>query len=175
MKTTFNLLFVLAALLASCTSGPSKVSELSFTDMVGQSDDAKGTLFHLTGTGFNESSRAAETEVIVNDWIKNHPEAEIIPVYAFGKGEVQMKFCLFVDGSDTLNNYMVRKGCYAADYMKAFKTWEEISSSDKMLIESLPGEQFVEFYLSDEEYNNFQNQIQAAERAAKNDKLGVWK
>lgn len=170
----FTLLIVVFTFIG-CSTNPKSISELKFNGIVAQSEKEPGTLYYLIGNGFNIATSASSTDSIVNSWIQKHPEALVQPIYAFGKNEVTMKFCLVFDGADTLNNYLIRQGCYEANAMRIPNSWNEIIVDDRRLIESLPGVPFFEIYLGEEAQISFQEQITAAENKAKKNKIGLWK
>jgi hypothetical protein len=115
---------------------------------------------------------------LIVDWIKKHQNAVVIPVSSFGPIEMKVPssrfiYCWVIDGSDTLNNYLVIKGCFPGGTMRHPETFWELSMSEKWsYIKENP---HIRVYISKKKFKIFLNQIIAAEKFARSNKLGIWK
>lgn len=73
-----------------------------------------------------------------------------------------MTYCWLIDGTDTINNYLVKNGCFPGGTMMKPEPLEDKSSN--MMV-----------HIDTRIYNNFIEQIKAAEIFAEKNQLGIWK
>jgi len=85
-----------------------------------------------------------------------------------------MIFCLIIQDSDTLNNYLIRNGCFPGGTMIRPKTWNEMEKWEKELYEEADEKPNVEVLMEKEDYDKFIEQIMRAEIYASGKKLGIW-
>ena len=105
--------------------------------------------------------------------MKNHPHAEVVPISTLNEPKNKMTYCWLIDGADTINNYMIKNGCYPGGTMMRPQTFEELS--DKMKAEYSESEKpNVQVHIDKKSYDNFIEQIKNAETFAEANKLGIW-
>ncbi len=91
-----------------------------------------------------------------------------------------MTFCWVIQQNDTLNNYLVRNGCFPKEEMERNKTWEEIPDIKKReeTKTDFPVSEYplpkIELLVDKKLDENFMLQIASAEKFARNNKLGIW-
>jgi hypothetical protein len=83
---------------------------------------------------------------------------------------------LIIDGKDTLNNYLVRQGCYPGGTMQRPETWEEMSDREKEIYKDLQEKEKLNIivHIDKKAYENFIEQIKSSEKYASDNKLGIW-
>lgn len=73
-----------------------------------------------------------------------------------------MTYCWLIDGTDTINNYLIKNGCFPGGTMMIPEPLEDQSSS-------------MTVHIEEPVYHNFIEQIKAAEIFAEKNQLGIWK
>lgn len=86
---------------------------------------------------------------------------------------LNLTYCWIIDNADTLNNYLIRKGCYPGGTMQRPQTWDEMSRKEKEFYKDTEKPQVI-VHIDKKTYDNFIEQIKAAETYAQNNKLGIW-
>jgi len=125
-------------------------------------------MYCLLGSGYFRTPRSDNADSLVMDWLIKHPNADVIPVSTLSSYPgSKMTYCWLVDGKDTLNNYLVRNGCFPGGTMLGPKK----SNGGK---ETLELDFNVTVHIDGTSYNKFLDQIRAAEDYAKTNKLGIW-
>lgn len=102
--------------------------------------------YSLLGTSFFRAPRAENTDTLIYNWIKEHPNAIVIPVYTFGPtmtddSNSKQTYCWIVDNTDTLNIFLVIHGALPAGTMQRPKTWKEMSREEKKFYDDRPDEE----------------------------------
>lgn len=179
MKRIF-FIFLAFILLAGCRSEKRKLllKDVQFESIFGTRSINSEETFCLLGRGFFLTPRSENSDSLIDDWIEKHPKAEVIKVSSMGSStknkESQIVYCWVIDGSDTLNNYLIKNGCFPGGTMERPETWDELSAEDKELY-SIPGEPYdVKVFVEKNEYDKFLEQIKSAENYARENKLGIW-
>jgi len=136
-----------------------KLTDFKFESIFGSIDSEPDNMYCLLGTGFFRTPRSDNSDSLISSWIKNHPKAIVIPVSSFGpvmtkKPDSKMIYCWIVDQKDTLNNYLIRNGCFPGGTMMRARKSKNI--------------------VRKKEYEVFIEQIKSAEIYAQKKKLGVW-
>lgn len=163
MKFTKTILLGVSALVFSCNiqNNPAlnlDIIEFNFESIFGHTNQTPNNTYSLLGMGYFRAPSSNNSDSLIDNWIKNNPKAKVVPVSSFGpvsanKPDSKMIFCLVIQNNDTLNNYLIKNGCFPAGTMQA------PPDIDKLIEEN--------------EYNNFINQIKAAELYARKNKLGI--
>jgi hypothetical protein len=171
-KTTrLILVCYMGFILASCsdreeTQNSYPLADFEFKSIFGTHKNDKHTSFCLLGQGFFRTPRSSNSDTLLFDWIKNHPKSMVVPVSSFGPSVTddqmsQMKYCWIIDSKDTLNNYLVRNGCFPGGTMQ--------------VPQFIPGgKSTIKMFMNDKSYLQFIAQIKVAETFAREHKLGIW-
>ena len=161
MKSFFFAIILIA--LSSCTTStkeePIELKDLKFESTLGYNSLDTNSIYCLLKTGFFRAPSSKESDSLINSWITLHPKAKIISVSSFGPvmtdlPNSKMIYCWVVDKHDTLNNYLIKNGCYSRGTMLN------------------PNKNDTD--LPDQIYMAFKKQIKNAENYAKKKKLGIW-
>jgi hypothetical protein len=139
-------------------SEPLPASQVTWKEHFGSSTADTNIIFSLMAHGY---LRAESTNVqnIVDAWLKNHPKAVVISISTFGPAVTRSPSSRFayvwvVQGSDNLNEELVRRGCFAPE---------------TQLLN--PNEQPEVSY---KDYEAFVQRITKAGESAKKEKIGIW-
>ncbi len=183
MKKLINITFILTIFMSSC-NGQSitptdtlKVKDFEFDGWFGHRKNIETEHnYSLLGTGFFRAPRAENTDTLISTWIKEHPNAIVIPVYTFGptmtaEPNSKLTYCWIVDNSDTLNIFLVRQGAVPGGTMQRPKTWKEMSQKEKEFYDNQPVE---EVHVSNHEYDDFIEKVKIADEFARENKLGIY-
>ena len=122
---------------------------------------------------------SASSDSLINEWIKGHPDAVVVPVSSLEHVRIKdpeptLTYCWIIDNKDTLNNYLIKNGCFPGGTMMRPKTWEEMEKWEKELYEDTNEKPKVKVLIDKKTYDNFIEQIKSAEIFAKENKLGIW-
>ncbi len=143
-------------------------------------------MYCLLGAGVDKIPMSKRTDSIVNYWVAQHPNAKVLPVtttaytYKDSRKPHTSIYCWVIQQNDTLNNYLVRNGCYAKKEMERNKTWEEVPEEKKRLEAetTFPVSEYplpkIEMLIDKKLDDNFMQQITSAEKFAIKNKLGIW-
>ena len=157
-----------------------KISDFEFQSIFGMTLSDKKTTYCLLGSGFFRTPRSENSDSLINDWIIKHKNAIVIPVSSFGPTKIKdpdskMIFCLVIQDGDTLNNYLIKNGCFPGGTMIRPKTWDEMEKWEKDLYEGTDEKSNVEVLMEKKDYDAFIEQIKISEIFARDRKLGIWK
>ncbi|MBI3232850.1 MAG: hypothetical protein HYZ42_02220, partial [Bacteroidetes bacterium] len=86
----------------------------------------------------------------------------------------KMVYCWVIDNKDTLNNYLIKNGCFPGGTMMRPKTWDEMEKLERELYEGTGEKPDVKVYVDKKTYDVFIEQIKTAELYAKENNLGIW-
>jgi hypothetical protein len=178
------LLVVVILLVSSCreetsaTTDTLYLKDFKFESYFGhRAGDATNT-YCLLGQGFFRTPQSKNSDSLLSAWLIKHPEAIVIKITSFATDqesnpEPQLVYCWIIDGNDTLNNYLIRQGCYPGGTMQRPKTWEEMSDEERKFYgeEEKPK---VTVHIDKRSYDTFINQIKVAEIYARENELGIW-
>lgn len=156
-----------------------KISDFKFKSIFGTTSKAPKNNYCLLGSGFFRTPRSENSDSLIIDRIDKHPNALVIPVSSFGPAQIKDKdskiiYCWVIDQKDTLNNYLIKNGCFPGGTMIRPKTWVEMEKRDKELYEDTDEKPDVKVFVNKESYNIFIEQIKIAELYARKNKLGIW-
>ena len=136
----------------------------------------RGTLPELRGN---------DEETVITEWTKRHPLAEVVPVSIFGeKSKFPIIYIWAVDGEDSLNLYLVRKGIYPALAMLDNSKFGRLlqASSNAPYFRTIemqeragnPTGTLSRRLISESRYTSFVQQLLAAEAEAQAESIGIW-
>jgi hypothetical protein len=76
------------------------------------------TAYCLLGNGFFRTMSSNEENVLIPDWVRNHPNAKAIPISIIGEGSnMSITYIWAVDGNENLNITLVKTGAFPASVM----------------------------------------------------------
>jgi hypothetical protein len=114
------------------------INELNFDLWIASKNDIDMNehIYCLLGTGFFKTPRADNTDSIIKQWIVNHPDAIVIPVYTFGPTmsadpNSKQTYCWVVENNDTLNIHLVKLGAVPGGTMMHPKTWQQMTRKER--------------------------------------------
>jgi hypothetical protein len=153
------------------------LKDIKFSSIFGQSEKDSLHMYCLLGTGYFRASRSDNSDSLIDIWIGQHLNARVIPVSSFGPTMTdypnsKLTYCWLVDGKDTINNYLVKNGCYAGGTMMRPQTKAEMSKQMKEIYKDLND---AVVHIDKKAYDEFIEQIKADEIFARENKLGIWK
>ncbi|MGV8992984.1 MAG: hypothetical protein ACOH1O_02695 [Flavobacterium sp.] len=184
MKQITTLIITLCWLTFSSCNGqenkvPLKITDFEFKSIFGATKKEPKNTYCLLGTGFFRAPSSANSDSLITEWIKAHPNAIVVPVSALGQVDIKdtektITYCWVVENKDTLNNYLIKNGCYPGGTMMRPKTWNEMEKWEKELYEDTDEKPDVKVFVDKKTYDNFIEQIKIAELFARENKLGIW-
>lgn len=152
-----------------------RITDFRFQSIFGTKKDGANTIYCLLGSGFFRTPRSENADAVIAEWLLNHSDAFIIPVSSFKSGKNEnMIYCWIVQGTDTLNNYLIRNGCFPGGTMVRPKTWEEMESRERELFTDANEKPDVKVFIDQKVYELFIEQVKSAELYAREHKLGTW-
>ena len=181
-KSTLVKLLVLL-ILCSCNRDGAKeqrtLSDFRFESIFGQTSREPKSTFCILGSGFFRAPRSANSDSMITEWMKYHPNAAVVPVSSFGPVDLKNKeskltYCWVIDGKDTLNNYLVRRGCFPGGTMERPKTWDEMNQKQRESYSNMGDKPNIQVHVDKKSYDAFMEQIKAADLYAQQNKLGIW-
>jgi hypothetical protein len=184
MKQASTLMILFLLTINSCkgqvTKEFLKISDFEFESIFGTTSKFPEINYCLLGTGFFRAPRSDNSDSLITDWIKKHPNAIVIPISSFGPVEIsypesKMVYCWVIDGQDSLNVYLIRNGAFPGGTMMRPKTWDEMEKWEKEIYEDANEKLDVKVYVDKKTYDDFIEQIKNAELYARENKLGIWK
>ncbi len=157
------------------------LAAVNFQSIFGTSGtEGSQTIYCLLGSGFFRTPRSSNADSLIHAWLLKHPKAMVIPVSSFGPTEIdnpdsRIMYCWVVQGADTLNNYLIRTGCFPGGTMLRPKTWKEMHKREKDLYRGTGEKPDVQVHIDEEAYIEFVMQIKSAEIYARDNALGIWR
>ena len=166
-KALFLILAVIS--LVGCEGQTEKFSlqDVKFQSIFGTNAKNPKQVFCLQGTGFFRADRSENADSMINNWISEHPNAEIIPVSSTD----EMTYCWVVDKTDNLNVFLIKNGCFPGGTMVRPQTYKEMSPEMKSVY---PKNYNLLVHIEKSKYDAFIQQIKQAEISAKKERLGIW-
>ena len=148
-------------------------SEISWQHHLGQDPNNPAIQYSLVSTGFFRAELSGDFVPIMTTWLKEHPEAHMVPVITRGPmndhiPNSKMIFVWVVDGDDILNVYLVRHGCVGAAQMFSFSD-EKLRQLKNEL--QLPEDKLQ---VTQTEYDKVKKRLISAEKLAMAERLGIW-
>ncbi|HEX3718859.1 MAG TPA: hypothetical protein VH595_12900 [Verrucomicrobiae bacterium] len=137
------------------------VSQVTWNDIFGEASSDTNTVFSLMAHGFLYFSETTNVENVVVSWLKNHPKSVVIPVFTYPEPVMtnnplsRIKYVWLVQGHDSLNVELVRRGC----------VWPD---TEMLLPKQNP-------QVTQKDYKSFIKKIIKAGEKAEKEKLGLWR
>ncbi len=172
----------LVAIMMSCTGQTIRnnlsLADFTFSSIFGTFKTDSTNIYCLLGTGFFRTPRSDNSDSLIVDWITKHPKGIVIPVSSLRLSMTNDKnsnftYCWLVDGSDTINNYLIRNGCFPGGTMQRPQTWSEMTRKEKSNYKDHDRPN-VNVIIDKDSYDNFIEQIKSAEIIASENKIGIW-
>jgi hypothetical protein len=176
MKNIILFPLISIVLFLNCRGQPPKVllSDLTFNSIFGFKKNDSINAYCLLGTGFFRTPRSDNSDSLVASWITKHPNAEMILISTLDEPKEKLHYCWLVDKDDTINNYLVRNGCFPGGTMIRPQTYDEMSGEMKEMYHGIEKPRII-VHIDRKSYERFIEQIKVAETFAENNKLGIWK
>jgi hypothetical protein len=158
--TAFVIIIASSFLAVGAATGSEALvaSQVTWQEHFGSSTADTNTLFSLMAHGY---FRAESTSVqrVVDTWLKDHPKAVVISVSTGGPvmtrfPSSRLTYVWVVQGSDSLNVELVRRGCIAPE--------TQILNPDEKP------------EVSQKDYELFIKRVAKAREIAKEHKIGIW-
>lgn len=181
--TTLLIVLCLLTLSKSCNGQDKKeflkITDFKFKSIFGATTKESKKNYCLLGTGFFRTPRSANSDSLITEWIKAHPNAFVVPISSIGHiktkdSETSLIYCWVIDNKDTLNNYLIKNGCFPGGTMMRPKTWDEMEKWEKELYEDTNEKPDIKVFIDTKTYVNFIEQIKSAELFARENKFGIW-
>jgi hypothetical protein len=155
-----------------------EVSDLKFRSTFGFHPIDSTNVFSLLGSEFFRTPRSENSDSLIKAWIDAHPKAKVIPVTSLGPTMIadrnsKMTYCWVIDKEDTLNNYLIKNGCFPGGTMQRPQTWKEMTKAEKKMYEEEKPQ--ITVYIDKKIYEEFLEQVKSAEIFARKNELGIWK
>ena len=152
--------------------------DFTFGSIFGKTKKDSLNTYCLLGTGFFRTPRSDNSDSLITDWINKHPKAIVIPISSLGPimsndKNSKITYCWLVDGNDTINNYLIRNGCFPGGTMQRPKTWSEMPRKEKSFYKGMDKPD-TKVLIDKKSYDNFIEEIKRAETFASDNKLGIW-
>ena len=181
-KTIIFLIFFFLLSLNSCgqeIKDSLRISDFKFESIFGTTFKEPQNFYCLLGTGFFRTPRSDNADSLITEWINKHPNAIVVPISSFGPTEIEnpeskMFYCWIIDNNDTLNNYLIKNGCFPGRTMMRPEKWSEMKKWEKKLYKDAGEKPDIKVYVNNKAYSTFIEQIKVAELFARENKLGVW-
>jgi len=154
------------------------LKNFDFKSIFGYKNGDLNTSYCLLGRGFFRTIHSTDADSLMNSWLTTHPQAIVVKVSSLAtpqksNSSLNITYCWIIDNSDTLNNYLIKEGCYPGGTMQRPQTWIEMSKEEKALYKNADKPK-VKIFVDQKAYDNFLQQIISAEKYAKENKLGIW-
>lgn len=172
------ILLILISTLSIQVNGQKVSNNLSLTDFtfnsyIGFYKTDSTNIYSLLGD-FIFPYHSDNSDSLIKDWIVKHPKAIVIPISIISvENNIKITQCLLVDGIDTINNYLVRNGCFSAEKMRRPKTWKELTRKEKSAYKGIEKPD-ITILIDPKSYANYMEQINTAEKLAIFELLGIW-
>ncbi len=154
-----------------------KLQDLNFSFITATKKITDGSTYSLLGTSFMQPPASDNAKTMLSQWFGKHPNADVIPVCSFrppdGVKDAAKQlfiFCWIIDNKDTLNNYLVKNGCFPGGTMYAYDEWKKMNAS---MQKGMPVP-IIEVYVKKKDYETYQKQIVANEMYAHDHRIGLW-
>jgi hypothetical protein len=179
MRTIRVFLFIFALLANSHISVAQQtltIDQLDFKSIFATKTDEPGSMYSLLGSGEFRSLRTKDADSAVSSWLKAHSHARVVKVSEMSpmmrNGTGSYIYIWVIDGSESLNVYLVREGIFQAgvmydamDFFNGLKHEQGNAPAEKAHIRRL---------VNDDVYREFVKKAIDAEKLAKADKKGIW-
>ena len=156
---TLALFLLLTGMCFGAETNSFPASSATWKDHFGSSDRATNAVLCLMARGFFLAP-TTNVQAVTEAWLKEHPKAQITKVSTMGPAlekapQSKVAFVWVVDGDHSLNVELVRRGCFQPQTQKLAK------------------EQKLD--IAQKDYDAFLEKVMEAGKAAREDKVGIWK
>ena len=157
----------------SCKEKTNKIllKDLKLDSIFGIKPKDSSHIYCLLGTGFLRTPRSANRDSLLKGWMERHPNAAVIPVSTLNEPDLKLTYCWLIDRRDTVNNYLIRNGCFPGGTMNRPQLYQEMSEKMKR---AWPEKPDITLHVEQKPYDIFLEQIKLSEHYAKANKLGIW-
>jgi hypothetical protein len=174
-KVLFSLFF--GAIMTGCfgqqVSKNLSLSDFTFKSYLGIYKTDSSNIYSLLGD-FLFPYHSDNSDSLIEDWIVKHPKAIVIPIcISSAENNIKITQCWLVDCTDTINNYLVRNGCFSAEKMRRPQTWKELTRKEKSFYKRIDKPE-ITILIDPKSYANYMEQINIAEKLAIDELLGIW-
>lgn len=181
------IIIVLTSLIIACKNDTSPValptkaiSSLSFNGHLASDPNEPSHKYSLIGRGFMQPESFYNTDSLIYSWLKAHPNAIAKIICTISAGDTtnaasmqKMSYIWVEEGDSSLNEELVKQGCFRRNMMFRPKSWKEMTKAEQAgYANSLKPNTTV--YVDSMTYNSFLNEIESAELNARTNKLGLW-
>ena len=164
---------LLAIVGCSGQTKPVHLSDIQFKSIFGYITKDSSQVYCLLGTGFFRAPSSKNSDSLIQYWLTNHPNAQVITVSTLNNPKDKLSYCWLVDKTDTINNFLIKNGCYPGGTMMRPETYAEMSDEMKAIYKGMEKPD-ITVHIDKMKYDNFIEQIKAAETFAETNKLGIW-
>ncbi|NNT73248.1 hypothetical protein HKT18_13570 [Flavobacterium sp. IMCC34852] len=175
MRKLFTLLF-LVIMLQSCKSQSDKINlnELEFKSIFGENKKDSLNVYCLLGTGFFRAPTSENADELIQNWIDKNKDAKVVLISTLVDKKANINYCWLIDkNGETINEYLIKNGCFPGGTMMRPNTYKELSETEKKIY--TPEDSNVIVHVDKEKYDQFIEKIKSAEILARESKLGIWK
>lgn len=151
-----------------------ELQDLQFKSIFATNKKDSLKTYCLLGKNIFRAKHSANTDALITEWIAKHPKAQVVPVATYEpltpdhKG-IKQSYCWLVDNGDTINTYLIRKGCFIGGTMCRPNAGNERNETEKEMYGD------IAVHIPRQGYKDFLGQIRSAENRAKKERLGIWK
>jgi hypothetical protein len=184
MKTKINLfLFYFTIIISTINSvhgqqsinASGSIKSFHFKNIFALKGQNPDTIYCLLGQNYFGNLHSNNTNAIIRRWLRKHKNSNIIFISAYGplvlaKSNSRIIYCIIVESGDTLNNFLVKNGCFNAENMR----WpEKVDIIDRNYIPN-KSPLVISSFLDKKALDIYFDQIISNEIFAKEHKLGIW-
>jgi len=183
IKSNTIILIIVLLALTNCKSSKKETNviplkDFTFKGIFGSNNDDKNNVYCILGHNYFSEVHTDNEDSLFDKWLSDHPKANVIKICShprpfLNNQDIIMIYCWIVDGNDTLNNYLIKQGCFPGRMMQRTKNWEELTPQEKEMYDEKYYPKAT-LYVDSNAYNNYIEQIKSAERYARNNKKGLW-
>lgn len=173
IKFLFTLQIILIIFSCRGQIKPIELKSVKFESIFGYELKDNKQVYCLLGTGFFKGPTSKNADSLIVTWISNHPNAKLIQVSTLNNPKDKLTYCWLVDKSDTINNYLIKNGCFPGGTMMRPQTYFEMSDEMKALYNDTEKPK-IKVHIEKNVYDTFIKQIKVAETYAEVNKLGIW-
>lgn len=169
------LIFILIFIFQNCIGQEIKINlgELKFKSIFAKKENDSLNIYCLLGTGFFRTPRSEDADQLIQDWLEKNNDAKVILVSTLVDNKANINYCWLVDkNGQTINEYLVRNGCFPGGTMMRPNTFKEMSKKERKMYDGAKPNIIIK--IDKKSYNEFIEKIKLAEIFAHENKLGIW-
>ncbi|RZJ33578.1 MAG: hypothetical protein EOO51_13275 [Flavobacterium sp.] len=172
-----NLFILLTFLMFNCKGQNSEIQlkDLEFNSIFAQTEHDSVNIYSLLGLGFFKAPSSSDAETVIKNWIQNNKDAKVTLISTLKNPKSNVNYIWLTDANgQTINEYLVARGCFPGGAMMRPQTFEEMSRDEQEMYRENGVEWNVEVEVDRELYEVFVERIRAAEEIARKSRLGIW-